>query len=505
MSDQKKLIRQNLPHLYGFPWYEWAWKFFTSTNKMNLLCAANQISKSSTQIRKAIDWCTDSRKWPKLWPKNPVPRNMWYLYPDSKVATIEFETKWIPEFMPRGVFKDHPVFGWKAVYEKKRIEKIVWNNGVTLHFKTYMQNPSSLQSSTVHAIFCDEELPENIYDELQFRLAGTNGYFSMVFTATLNQPLWWEAMEGEGEQEKFKEAFKQQISMYDCRFYKDGSRGAFDDDRIRQIIKKCKSQNEVKRRVYGRFIADTGRKYPAFDPSRHFVEPFPIVPGEWHLYGGVDPGSGGGVGHPAAMGIIAVSPDYRKAYVCRGHRMDGEDSSSSDILAKFREMRGSWQLRNQFYDQASRDFFIVASRVGESFTKSEKSHELGEDIVNTLFKNDMLFIFDTQDLRKLGQELVTLRSDVVKRRAADDFIDGAVRYPCTGIPWDWTVLQSDLTEDEIEAKKRKVKPFTEEEYHAWVDEERRRVAAPQRSDGKKNRHAQEWEAEVKFWNDQAGS
>ena len=172
-EETRKLIRENLPHLYGFKWYPWAWRFFTSRNRLNLLCAANQISKSSTQIRKCIDWCTDTKKWTELWPKNPVPRNIWYLYPDAKVATIELETKWIPEFMPRGVMKDHPAFGWKAVYDKKRIEKIVWNNGVQLHFKTYMQNPQSLQSSTVHAIFCDEELPSAIYDELQFRLAGT--------------------------------------------------------------------------------------------------------------------------------------------------------------------------------------------------------------------------------------------------------------------------------------------------------------------------------------------
>lgn len=510
MSDDstRELIRHNLPHIYGWPWYRWAWDFYKSTNRMNLLCAANQISKSSTQIRKAIDWCTNTKKWSTLWPRNPVPRNMWYLYPDSKVATIEFETKWVPEFMPRGPFKDHPVYGWKAVYDKKRLEKIVWNNGCQLHMKTYMQNPQSLQSSTVHAIFCDEELPEHIYDELQFRLAGTDGYFSMVFTATLNQKMWWEAMEGSGEQEKFPDAFKQQISMYDCQAYKNGKPGAFNEKRIQRIIKSCKSDNEVKRRVYGRFIADTGRKYPAFDPTRHFVKPFAIEPGKWHLYGGVDPGGGGQTGHPAAMGIIAVRPDYRLAYVVRGFRMDGQDTTSGDILNKFREMKGSWILRNQFYDQASKDFHMVSSRAGESFTKSEKSHELGEDIVNTLFKNDMLFIFDTSELRKLGQELITLRVDVVKRKAADDFIDGAVRYPCTGIPWDWTAVAGEESEDEKKAKASIKRPLTKEEYDAWVDSERRGVvdgerAARRKKDGGEDRS--KWEEDINFWNDQYGS
>ncbi len=494
-------IRACLPHLYGWPWYAWAHAFFKSRNTMNLLCAANQISKSSTQIRKAIEWCTNTKLWPELWPRNPMPRNMWYLYPDSKVATVEFESKWVPEFMPRGVFKDHPVYGWTAVFDKKRIEKIVWNNGCTLHFKTYMQNPSSLQSSTVHAIFCDEELPEHIYDELQFRLAGTDGYFHMVFTATLNQQLWWKAMEGKDEQEKFPDAFKQQISMYDCQTYRNGKPGAFNKERIAGIIAKCKSENEVKRRVYGRFIADTGRKYPAFDPSRHFVEPFHLDPGKWHFYGGVDPG-GGGTGHPSGMGIIAVAPNMRKAYVCRGLRMDGVDTTSGDTLNAYREMRGNSIMRNQFYDQASKDFFMVASRAGESFSKSEKSHELGEDIVNTLFKNDMLFIFDTSELRKLGQELVTLRTDVVKRKAEDDFIDGAVRYICTSVPWDWSMLTGTP-----EVKPVEDRPFTQSEYDEWVEDERRGTVDEERERRKKSggKEWKEWESEIKEWNDAYGS
>lgn len=506
--EARKLIRENLPHRYGFKWYDWAWKFFKSKNRMNLLVAGNQLSKSSTQIRKCIEWCTNTSLWPELWPKNPVPRNVWYLYPDSKVATIELETKWIPEFMPRGVFKDHPVFGYDIVYDKRRIEKIVWKNGVQLHFKTYMQNPASLQSSTVHAIFCDEELPEHIYDELQFRLAGTDGHFHMVFTATLGQEMWWRAMEGSGEQEKFPQAFKQQVSMYDCVKYMDGSPGAFNERRIQKIIKTCKSQNEVLKRVYGRFVSDSGRKYPAFDPGRHFVTPFPIEPGKWHLYGGVDPGGGGQTGHPAAMGIIAVRSDFRLGYVVRGYRMDGVDTTSGDILAKFREMRGAWTLRNQFYDQASKDFNMVASRAGESFTKSEKSHELGEDIINTLFKNDMLFVFDTPELRKLGQELVTLRTDTVKRKAKDDFIDGAVRYPCTSIPWDWTVLQGDESEEEIARKAAKERPLTKEEYDAFVNEQRRGSLDAERRRRNKSPSGPEWrqwEEETQFWNDQYGS
>lgn len=39
--------RQMLPHIYGWNWYEWAWKFYTSKNRFKFLCAANQISKAN--------------------------------------------------------------------------------------------------------------------------------------------------------------------------------------------------------------------------------------------------------------------------------------------------------------------------------------------------------------------------------------------------------------------------------------------------------------------------
>ena len=364
-----------------------------------------------------------------------------------------------------------------------------------------MQNPQSLQSSTVHAIFCDEELPVHIYDEINARLIATDGYFHMVFTATLNQQDWWQAIEGKGDQEKFPKAFKQQIRMYDCLQYLDGTPGHFTPERIQQVIDSCKSHNEVQRRVYGRFIADTGRKYPAFDPGRHFVEPFKVEPGNWHIFGGVDPGSGGG-GHPAGMGMVAVEPTMRKGYVIAGYRMDNQETTSADVLNQFIEMRGKHILRNQFYDQANKDFQMVASRAGESFSKSEKSHDLGEDIINTLFKNDMLFIFDTPELRKLGQELMTVNLNVMKRHCKDDFIDGALRYPCTSIPWDWTAVRGISLPKEAEDR-----AFTEEEYTAWMEKERRGTIDQERERRKKPKsdHFSQWEEETAFWNEQYGS
>ena len=71
---QLALVLKDLPHINtkkeygGIPFYAWQRSFFASTNKMVLLTAANQIGKSSIQIRKIIHWATIPDEWPKLWP-----------------------------------------------------------------------------------------------------------------------------------------------------------------------------------------------------------------------------------------------------------------------------------------------------------------------------------------------------------------------------------------------------------------------------------------------------
>jgi hypothetical protein len=259
MEAENEEIRKQveLPFLYGWKWYKWAWDFVESTNKINLLCAANQISKSSTQIRKAIIWATDKELWTTLWERNPV--QFWYLYPTQKQVNAEFETKW-KLFLPRGEMKDSEEYGWKVEKNKGDVVAIHFNSGVHIYFKTYMQAAASLQTGTCDAIFCDEELPHEHFDELMMRISSSNGYFHMVFTATLGQEQWRLAMEpGEGEKEFLPQAFKQVVSLYDAMNYMDGSPSHWSHERIKMVEARCSTHNEVLKRVYGRFIMVGGR------------------------------------------------------------------------------------------------------------------------------------------------------------------------------------------------------------------------------------------------------
>jgi phage terminase large subunit-like protein len=447
LLEARKKLRDGLPHLYGFPWYPWARKFHDSTNKDNFLVAANQISKSSTLIRKNIHWATEKSLWTTLWPRRR-PLQFWYLYPTRDVTEVELEEKWKPEFLPKGEYKDSPIYGWKDEWKHGQPFAIHFNSGVSLYFKTYSQSVTDLQTGTCDMISFDEELPADLYDELNLRRAATDGYLNGVFTATLAQEFWRLAMEEHGAEEKFKDALKMQVSMYDCLFYEDGTPSHWTPEKIQRIINSCRSEAEVQRRVFGRFVADTGLRYASFSRTVNVKKPVPFPP-DWRVYSGVDIG-GGGSGHPSAICFVAVSPDYKQGRVFAGWRGGGEVTTSSDVLDRYLLMRAQVKIpiMAQYYDWHAKDFSTIATRLNEPFLPAEKSHEIGESMLNVLFKNEMLSIDAIPELDALCTELTTNRQNVLKNKAKDDFID-ALRYSITKIPWNWEAIKSEQIQREV--------------------------------------------------------
>lgn len=484
LKEKQLKLREGLPFLHGWKWYGWAREFYESSHKLNFLCAANQISKSSTQIRKCINWATDQELWPRLWNRRPV--QFWYLYPTNKQCAIEFETKW-KQFLPRGEYKNDPVYGWKEEWKNKELFAIHFNSGVHVYFKTYAQDVQSLQTGTCDAIFCDEELPVELYDELIFRISASDGYFHMVFTATLGQDFWREVIEEKGDKEKLPEAAKWQVSMYDCKLYEDGTPSHWSDEKIQIVKNRCKTHNEVLRRVYGKFVVDEGRKYEQFDMKRHVIPPIP-VPEDWFIYAGVDTGSGGDDNHPAAICFVAVRPDFRRAFVFAGWRGDHQATTAGDVVLKYREMKGEKVLHGAYYDYADRDFFEIATRMSEPFQAADKSHEKGEEVLNVLFKNNLLHVFSSPELDKLAWELANLRIDTPKRKAKDDFAD-ALRYAVTRVPWDWSVITGAKTDWEPKKPEPKL-----------TEEEKRRLERRNLGKSEHDHESERIEAEFNEWN-----
>lgn len=455
-------IREMLPHRYGWKWYTWAKQFYNSRSKNLYLSAGNQLSKSSTQIRKVIEWATNKELWLELWDRTP--NQFWYFYPSKELITSEVHEKWIPEFLPRGELVDSERFGWKIDYRFGEVNAIVFNSGVTVYFKSYMQDPSTLQAGSIYYIAADEEMPSHLYDELNARRRATNGYLSMVFTATLGEDLWYRCMEKIGqEDEAFPQAEKIHASLLDCKFYDDGSKSFWTDERIQEAISSCKSEQEVLRRIHGRCVIDSNRIVMTFGRHKNVVKPYKI-PSDWYWYAGIDYGSGGEEGHPSAIVFVAVQPDYKKGAVVTGWRgRRGEVTTMQDVVNKFASM---WYtipdlmgktMNMVSYDYAAKDLQAYAANMGIIFTNADKAREPSYRLLNVLFQHQMLEIFNVIELEPLCKELdmVTESKSNKKTKAEDDMFD-ALRYCVMPVFWNFDgkqIVKPDGTISKIEEKK----------------------------------------------------
>lgn len=443
-------LQKGLPHIYGFKWYKWAREFFESSNKENFLCAANQISKSSTQIRKAIHWATEPKLWKDLWPSlqgSQTPNQFWYFYPTFDVAQTEFETKWEPLFLPQGEYKDDPQYGWKEYYDKGQVRKIEFRSGVTIYFKAYSQKPKDLQTGTVYSLFLDEECPADLIPELQARLNATDGYLHMVFTATLGQLYWQQTMEpASPRDEKYPNAWKRSVSLYDSMVYEDGSPSHWTEAKIKRAEAKCPTDSEKQRRIFGKFVKSEGLMFPSFDYERNTTDLHPL-PKHWVVFSGVDPGTGGATAHPAAIAFIHTSPDFKHGRIRICWRGDHISTASPDIYQKYKELRGKLSVQAQKYDWASREFFLHVSAKGEAFSPADKDHASGYSLLNTLFKSGMLKIMrGDEQTEKLISEVRSLSATGDKRKAQDDLCD-ALRYAAQAVPWDFSDLEEEKEAD----------------------------------------------------------
>lgn len=456
LLKRKEKVAKELPHLYGFKHYWWSRTYFESTKRLNYLTAANQMGKSSVQIRKCIHWATEPSLWPKLWPGRE-PSLFFYIYPSLGLATREFKTKWVKEFLPRGSMKEDKQYGWKEVYKKGEIHSIEFNSGVTVMFLSYAMDADDLQASTPVAIFCDEEPPVKIVPELMMRLEASKGHWHLTCTPTKGQQYFRDIFE---MKVILPDALVLTASLYDAIKYEDGTPGQYTIEEVNRRRAILGTEKEIQLRIYGRFVKSEGLVVQGFEVERN-LKPGGPVPDSWQWYAAVDVGSGGENNHPAAIAFVAVEmgpKGARRGRITRLWRGDNIETANPDILLQYRYMRGSTKMTSQYYDYASRDFYIHAERAGEYFEGADKSKDTGMGLLNSLFKTGMLTIDEEcEEASKLVNEIENFRTDQKKTHAKDDLID-AVRYAISKIVWDFSevVGPSKLTEEKPVVEKKKM-------------------------------------------------
>jgi phage terminase large subunit-like protein len=437
LLEKEKELKEKLPHKYGFNLYKFQKEYVESTAKISLIVAGNQIGKSSCNIIKMITLATEPELWPKFFPhRRPI--QFWFLMPTKDLITTEFRTKWVPEFLPKGEYKDHPQYGWKEEIRSKHLWALHFNTGVSIYMHTYEQDVFHLQAGTIDALFVDEEPPWDLMPELMMRTTATQGLtLQAVMTPTRGQEMWRRVFEVRGDGEIFPEAFKQQVSVYDCMQYADGRPSAWTNERIQRLLNSLGTQQEIDLRIHGRFVAQDGLILSAFHRDKNVNRKEPI-PSNWMYFSGVDLG-GGGSGSLPAIVFIAVSPNFQSARVTEVWKgSSNKVYTASDVMDRYIEMRQGRPMIGQYYDFSSKDFGTISDRVGAGFEKADKSREVGFPMLNTLFKNQMLNIDENPDNHALITEILNLRHDSNKRsKYTQDHLCDALRYAAVKIPWNF--------------------------------------------------------------------
>ena len=446
---------RSAPHLYLHKHYEWSRSFFESENRLNFLCAGNQVGKSTVNIRRCLHLATDEaakrRMWPKAYELSNRPNLFWYLYPSADVAESELESKWKQYLILED--KNSP-FYCKVNKKPGAVKGLSFPNADhTILFKYYGQDRINLQSNTVYAIFADEEIPIklghlNLVDELMARLTSVDGIFHMVFTATLAQEYWRRVIEERGDNEIYPNAFKRQVSLYDCLQYEDGdTHTPWTRERINEVKALYSNDSEIQNRVYGRFVKGVGLVFHGYNRERNLTTDTRIGE-DWNIYAGVDIGSGG---HrdPAAVAFVAANPQGTEGKIIKVWRGGiHQETSVLDIYKYYVDHLRKWIYAHykkapfmELYDPSSRDFGIIARERGTEFQIAINKKEVGIELFNSLMKFGMLKIVNTPEsgTEELISEFHSCTFEALKRKAhrVRDLGD-AVRYALMAVTWDFS-------------------------------------------------------------------
>ena len=422
------------------------------------LTAANQIGKSSILIIKMLNLAMRPELWPEYFGTKTKPSLFLYLYPDGRTGTTEFHEKWEKVYLPKGEMKKDPKWGWKVEFDRqKQVEAIRFNSGVTILWRYYTQKASSMQAMSIDFAGLDEEIPLHLFDELMVRTSARaglgSGLVSTVFTATLGQPYLYDTMERQGQDdEKFKNAYKRQISLYDCLSYANGAPSEiFTTERIENdIIPMYSTANEIKRRVWGRFVKDSGLLYGDFNGGLNSEKyNFNLIEG-WQVYCGIDYGSGGMTGHPSSIAFVAVDDNYftaRVMFIWKSEKTANGyiRTTQTDLLNKFEELKKTLNVDpHAYFDWHATDLGILAMREGINILPANKNYDHGVGLLNSLFKSQQLKVFTGEgsgDTSHLIQELETVNTETAKKNRKDDCAD-ALRYALSSCPMRITKLVS---------------------------------------------------------------
>jgi phage terminase large subunit-like protein len=379
---------------------------------------------------------------------------------DSTLASTVFPTykKWVPrKFLKRGLWSESfsAKYNTLSLYDPMgKQDKVI----ATIEFKTDRQDTETRQGPPLHGVGYDEEPRKANFEEDLLRFV-TADRLNVLFGFTPTKGLSWTGpyfLNPEPGVRLFK------ICSVANRYAKlDVVRRIC--DQILRSHGKEEAYKILKMRLLGEFISLSGLVYGSvFERNYHVIPPFWEDLNKWQqreyfVLSGWDP-------HlcTATAGVFLLVDREGVGYVdyCYDRQSDTDEIKEGfHEIINSRNYRMGWSTadkssntsiiafggRNIFKELSQGDMRIPALRTSEKYTGSIRA---GVDTMKRALKNNMLFIVDRPENRKLVTSFQTLERDTYvdedKKGEKDEIREGphhlhaALRYiyqyPVSWIP-----------------------------------------------------------------------
>jgi phage terminase large subunit-like protein len=381
-------------------------EFHKSSARRVFIRAGSQSGKSFAATHEVAWWVTELHPFKQL----PIPKMKiaWVVGKSKRMVTDDLWELYLKKFIPERFIE-------KISYSSSIIEKVRLNTGWEIRFKSYDQGREALQGTPVDLVLITEQPPMDCFEEIEARVAATEGTILMDFT-----PLKMDR--------KLKD-YLENSSLVDIIRMSRRDNPVIDQVKLEEEIKNW-PKAKIATRIDGEWFAYEGRLIPSFTEDNCTI-PFRI-PETWRKCISIDPATS------TETGIVwlAENPNNGDWYCYREALL--KELAPSKLIRKIVELTGVEKIDSWYYDQQAAYLSKEAMELGIFLTPVKKANE-NENMVSELnqaFANKSLFIF--KDLDKTTDHIMNYindpNSEEFKPVKEDDHLVDALKYFWRGKP-----------------------------------------------------------------------
>ena len=366
-----------------------------ATNKIRIFRSGNQVGKTTAGAVDVLRMALGQHPWCVFKP----PMRIWCSGLDWDFGIGQVIWPAMRDIIPMDEVRG---ITYMRKQEPQLPLQIVFKNGSEMTFKSADSGRRKYQGSAIHAVWLDEEHPQDVVEESRTRLIKNVGYFTCTLTPIMRSR-WIQDIEREPNAALFR------ASMLEA-----ARAGILDLEAVKSF-EEALPEKQRRVRVHGDFVSLEGTVYPSLNRDEHCVAikgdhiyhkgtpiaPWPF-PQNWARYAAID----WGMSNPTAVVIGVEDIKNRRLFITRVYYSPGIRASEWARLLETRLPRLRFPLISDHDAQARAE----CEAAGLATTPAMKDIDMGLESVERALSQtgkdgapSLVFIEDKSIDRVLGR------------------------------------------------------------------------------------------------------